>query len=337
MPYALIVNDTSTTLHYGCNAVMTTLVEGLGTRNILPSWMWPVGVDWRDHRAFLLSRQADVVVVNGEGTIHHSADRERARSLCRIPELARAKGVPAILVNASIEALQPDCLDALRLYDAVFVREARSRRYLASHGIDAAVTPDLSLGVPSGASSERRNVLVTDSVVREATTALRDFANSIEGSSASMRLRPTRWQRRLSRAATVLGHRKPGRARYVPTRDPGEFIARLRRSRAVVAGRFHAVTLCLHTDTPFLAIRSNTSKIEATLEDALGDTTRLVDIDSLRGDEARTRLTTGIGFSKGELEALVAYRARAARDREHMFDAIAGLAAGNRNRMEQQA
>ena len=54
------------------------------------------------------------------------------------------------------------------------------------------------------------------------------------------------------------------------------FLEALAQSSGVITGRFHMITLCLLTRTPFFALRSNSHKVEALLG-ALGMQARLFD------------------------------------------------------------
>ena len=74
-----IFNDTSISGHYGCTAVMKTLTSELQQRGVKPAYLWPVAEDWKPHRALLEQYRPDIIVVNGEGTLHHSRDRKRTR------------------------------------------------------------------------------------------------------------------------------------------------------------------------------------------------------------------------------------------------------------------
>jgi polysaccharide pyruvyl transferase WcaK-like protein len=60
-------------------------------------------------------------------------------------------------------------------------------------------------------------------------------------------------------------------------------------TKLVISGRFHGVCLCLKVGVPFLAVRSNTYKIEGLLEDA-GFADRLVSIDALADRDMSVQL-----------------------------------------------
>ena len=331
MRRALVFNDTAVQRHHGCNAVMETLTGGMRRAGVETAWLWPVSMDWRRRRERFMRMPADIVVVNGEGTIHHTAERKRARQLVQLAELAEEKNVPAVLANATLEALAPAEIEGLRRFSAIFVRESRSHAYLGELDIASTLVPDLSLGVDRGEERPRDGLLVTDSVRRPLAGKLHRFADVHGGRYEAMQHRPGFGERMGTRVLRGLPGHLMGRSSFRRTADFPAFIERLRGAEAVVTGRFHTVLLCLLTDTPVLAVASNTSKIEATLGDALGDASRMVSADDLASGAAAERLKDA-AYSEAELGSLARYRERAREGREHFFEAVAALAAGQGER-----
>ena len=85
---AVILNDTSFDFHHGCSKVMENIVTLLNNRGIHVIGTNPVGVDWQINSSFLNNLAvADIVIVNGEGTIHHS--QSRAKELVKISKYAK--------------------------------------------------------------------------------------------------------------------------------------------------------------------------------------------------------------------------------------------------------
>ena len=75
----------------------------------------------------------------------------------------------------------------------------------------------------------------------------------------------------MKRALIIRGRLKywwRARRGHVVERPVDDFMALLSSSELVVTGRFHVVCLCLITGTPFLAVASNSHKVEGMLEDA---------------------------------------------------------------------
>jgi polysaccharide pyruvyl transferase WcaK-like protein len=92
-------------------------------------------------------------------------------------------------------------------------------------------------------------------------------------------------------------------------------------SAGVVTARFHSVCLCIGLGVPFVAVSSNTPKIEALLEDSGLDVgRRMISRDSLDG-------VSGVpAFTAGELEALGRFKGRTALAHEDLFARLGRLA-----------
>lgn len=321
-----LFNDTSVSGHYGCTAVMGTMVAELDARGIAPAFLWPVATDWSAHERWVLRRRPDALIVNGEGTIHHSAERQRTRDLLALPALARRHDLPIHLVNASVSELDDAAVEALRGFTSVWVRESESLRYLDGFGIRAQMVPDLSLGLRTTMPLEARDgIIVTDSVLRETARALRAFAVATGAHHERMKPRRTRWDGFVE-ASRQRWPGSPAATRWRSRSDPAAFAGRLARRSLAVTGRFHTVLLSIATDTPFLACPSNTSKIEAVLTDVFGDTSRLRPVEVLDQATFREAALRGQPFDGRELAALARYRAMADVARKDMFDNLAGLA-----------
>ena len=140
---AYLINDTDNGTHAGCAAVMRSLraalaaVPGLDLSGNLKSGSFALeDAAWEE---------ADVIFINGEGSIHHSS--ERALFLLTIIEEAKKAGKKVLLVNAlfqQYECPQPDILADLALLS---VREPRSFAFSRRFGgeplllLDSAADP----------------------------------------------------------------------------------------------------------------------------------------------------------------------------------------------------
>lgn len=323
-PYRVaIFNDTRRTSHYGCEFVMETLIAQLRARAIEPVFFWPMGEDWRGRPAVDRAlRRVDAVIVNGEGSIHDSARRERAHYLTEIAGHARDHaGIPAYLVNASLHALEDSVIGKLRRFDAIYLRERRSLEALAGSGIAAAVVPDLTLLVAPPPPAERSGVLGTDSVKAEVARGLKALCRErgwhYSKLTHAARPRLAEYGLRydtLRRQAKWLHAALTGRN----TRHRRAFLAWLAGHALLCTGRFHAVTLALATRTPFVAVESNTPKISGLLEDVFGDARRVVPLAAMAGlaDPA------ALAWRPEEEAALDGFLASARRRSDAMFDAI---------------
>jgi hypothetical protein len=319
-----VFNDTRGEHHYGCQLVMDNLCLLLRAQDIEPTWFWPAGRDWQLHRDQLPRRgEVDAVIVNGEGTIHHSATRPRAHWLAAVGRFAHDQlGVPAFLVNATLEANEATLYAGLREFDGIFVREGGSLEELARFGLAGTLVPDLTLAVaPTQVPAQRAGVLVTDSVLPAVSAGLRRYSDAHGAEYFTLHYPRKPAPKQLRRPVRYLRRYLAWRAAASAGRlDSDYFVNRIASARFVVSGRFHAVTVAVLTETPFVGIASNTSKIEAMLEDALGNAERVVPAGALPAldVEARSRFT---GEELVRLRHFVSSGKIAAR---RMFERIAG-------------
>lgn len=318
-----LFNDTRRTSHYGCEIVMETLISQLRRRGIEPVFFWPMGRDWRGRGEVAAAlRTVDAVIVNGEGSIHNSARRDRAHYLTEIAAFARrTANIPSFLVNSSLFELEPVIIDNLRHFDALFLRESRSLAVLEGSAIRAEVVPDLTLLTPPpNATAPRKGILGTDSVKADVAARLKRLSRE-KGwhfSKLTHAARPLRTEHApveyLRRHAKWIHALLSGRN----TRDRRRFVAYLASHELLCTGRFHAVTLALATHTPFLALASNTPKISGLLEDVFGDSSRLVTLSTI---EAVTD-PAAYAFRATEEAALTAFLESTRERAEAMFDSI---------------
>jgi len=131
-PKIVLVNDTSVVPHAGCQLVSLAYREQFARVGLELAGSVPLGANWNDYRPLLES--ADLVVVNGEGSIHHGK---------RPDLLAIAKSYPSVLVNCVYQDNPPD--ENLRRFRYVAARESLSVEALARHGVTAEVVPDVCL------------------------------------------------------------------------------------------------------------------------------------------------------------------------------------------------
>jgi len=203
----------------------------------------------------------------------------------------------------------------------------------AAAGQKARVVPDLSLSATAeGPPEPRKTLIFGDSVRLDRRRALARAATRLRADMLLpiKTLRHPLWHapwlgapaRRLLSAAyngTAALHLPPLRM----ARNEDEYLAHLRGARMHVTGRFHSVCLSLLTGTPFLALSSNSWKIEALLADAGLDSSRLIALPQLATLDAAA---TTRPFSVDESARISTFLARAQKDAARLFDDLATLA-----------
>lgn len=327
----LLVNDASLLGHHG-SALVTAQARRLAERAGIDLM---VGLDWPTVERMLAgTHDFAVVIVNGEGSIHHNS--KTAIRIAQLGSVLRASQTPAFLINASEEANSADVYAGLAKFRAVYVRDRPSQVSLARAGIQSTIVHDLTLTWDSCPIARGSGpVYVTDASNQTLARMLFDYARRIGATPISLRTAPPRprgtWPRRrigfeIKRLAGYVLPDSPWALRYSGSyRSMDDLVLQLsKHCGGLVTGRFHAVCLAIRMRLPFVAIAAETSKIENLLSD-IGLENRLIDSARLDGS---TSLPSISPFSKNELSAVQSFLDRTERDAQAMFDAIAADVSG---------
>lgn len=221
----VILNNT-TDYHCGSALVMSNL------RALLIEYGFDVSA-WVNEYDLEASRikRSDFVVINGEGTFHHSSGSDRLKKML---ELCRGK--KAVMVNSTWDNIKIPNIDVLQSMPFIAVRESRSYKQITQVVDESKVyiVPDLSLLANLGHKIGGGGVGYGDSVVGNISLSLREMPNCMP------------MQRGISTS---------------------KYIEWLEGLDLYVTGRFHGVCLAALLAVPFLAMPSNSHKIEGILED----------------------------------------------------------------------
>jgi polysaccharide pyruvyl transferase WcaK-like protein len=301
-----IVNDTRITSHYGCMLVMENLLALLDKNNVEVIWTWDVSVDWRKHKNEIIKKPTvDAIIVNGEGTIHHSKDRKFAKALAEFAQFSNETlKTPSYLINATLYQNDAQEYKKLKEYRAIYVRDKGSLEELESFGLFGKYVPDLTFAHNEQKYSElqpTKEVVVIDSAIKQDNPILKDFAN-INGFPFKSMI--------VARSANAKFFRSPrpyvkNIVKYLVSdwklsTSPSEYINYLRQYNLVITGRYHTVSMCIKNKIPFIAIDSNTPKIRYLLTDALGETNRNIQISGLE----KVKLSSNYSYDSNELEKM---------------------------------
>lgn len=177
----------------------------------------------------------DALILNGEGSMHHSSQSWRTKM--RLLAKALDAGKRAYLVNSVWQENSAEFDGVLRGLTGIWLRETLSRDdLLARHGIEGNVAPDLSFF-----HHERPAWRLRPQRLDAATT---DFYSRDLRVWVSINVPPVDNLPKLSMAGRW-----------------GDFVATLKRTQLLITGRHHAVYGACQARTPFLAIDGNTHKI----------------------------------------------------------------------------
>lgn len=253
-----LFNDTGKVAHVGCRGVSLghdKMLSRLGIEVRQRSFLGDWSDLWRGDRSASLKAfhaselprllsEVGAVVVNGEGTIHHGHGLHLLTILAGAQEL----GLPTFLVNAVFQECD-QFTDVLCKLDDFTVRDARSSAYLKR------------LGVP--------HRVVFDSILEAEFDA--EPAHDFSGKIVITDWHPVRAGDVGAPLLHLLAELRE-EAVYYPLEgaaresDWRHAIADLRTARLVVTGRHHGVCLAGLAGVPFVALGSNTWKIEGLLE-----------------------------------------------------------------------
>jgi len=185
----------------------------------------------------------DVMVMNGEGTMHH-AQRACVRKIGIMRE-ALDKGKPVHLVNTVWRDNPNDFDDVLRALSGIVVRETRSHDdLLHRHGVQSRVVPDVSMYAEVG----RAPLFTKDFRGQPAVT---DFY----------------WPDKNEHAR---GDKLFPEARYLRFGNISwsRAVASLKTASYLITGRQHAVYAACKARIPFVASEAPTDKIKSLIESA---------------------------------------------------------------------
>lgn len=338
----LVLNDTRSENHHGCSRVMNAIDFNLKQRGIRDVDYVEIGENWEQSEA--IKRKiifADLLLINGEGTIHHNAPY--GLSLLRAGSFARKYGVKTALINCTFQANDAACHKDLASFDLISVRESLSLAEVEAAGVSARIVPDLSFAVGRNISAQRSDrVYVTDSVKKEVSMSLEQltlkrgfsYSDITTGVAAPVPPKITRilsiWRNNtfaelMTKVIIALQRRQQVTGDATPKRETTythfDFSDQISTANLLICGRFHTMCYCMNNQTPFVAIDSNSHKMLGTLKDAgLDAKKRLLSLDMLPDLNPET-----YQYNDAEKEALVQYTQRAHVETQRLFDDLRGL------------
>ena len=335
MRKVLLVNDTRVVGHHGSSAVVEVIIQQLAERGVIVQSHLEHGIDICSlAETGWAGREWQGVIINGEGAMH--SGQKNSHLFSRIGLEGSRSGVPVFLINTVFDEHTPEILARMRHFARIYCRETHSVERLGSSGAQAELCPDLTfaLDLPIHGWRPGPTIVVLDTTVAVKNRKLHQFSRDND-----LRFQPIRTSPRLVR---ISDHKNLARVvrfnanRYIgkllpavytfnrysnAVSDHHAFIRRIAEgTRVVVAARFHGVCFCMKVGVPFLAIASNTPKIEGMLADAeLGD--RMLNIDELDVPEIERRALWTTTHEERRLQYIEHAKGRIA----EMFDEISDM------------
>lgn len=226
---AFIADVSLRTPHFGCQLVGQTIREQLARAGLdlvatLPAKYEGVS-GWEN-----ILNEVDLVVINGEGSIHHG----RFQNMIDL-----AGNWPSALINCVYQENPPN--SNLKCFKYISARESMSVVAIREHGAVAEVVPDVLF-----ASSFLRSFIPIQPLRRD--NGFTDCAVKVERRVGPFKLRY-----------------RPG---FSPKQKVvGDYLNFLSSHRRIAVGRFHAAICCSVMGIPFSTWDSNTWKTEGLMRD----------------------------------------------------------------------
>ena len=285
MVNAIILNDTRPGGHVGCNLVMQQLLAECKFSNINILCTFITTTDLASRIAGYLP-WCNIAIINGEGTMHH--DGPGALILTQAAKIIKEAGIPIALINTVWEGniIANQLLPILSL---IYTRESLSARAIKSkHQLEVNLAPDLIFNHAQNLlfhkkSNRRTSIITTDNVRPDLSTILARYALRNKSNYIRMQGRPSlRSLKSISNWAILFAI---GRCKMqIRIEDINIFAD----ADIVVTGRFHGACLSILAGKPFIAVESNTHKIQGLLRDAnLGGGAILIPDELLGKDPIR--------------------------------------------------
>jgi len=351
---AVLLNDTSANNHYGCKLVIDEIYRQCLKVGIEIIHSVKLNEDWQEKRHVDKIKQSQIVIVNGEGTMHDS--KRKALKLASSSKYCLENGVTPFLINSVYQNNSKEIADYTKMFEYVFVRESESQKELLKEGIESKVVPDIIFGLPGimNQNNKRRGVIFTDSAINEVSNKLYHKSKITKTAKfITMQKVPKKVNKKTIRlklkllvvkvSVFILGQNAPRnwynkineynkkRERYrfndqinnFYVSNLENFLKLIVKAELIVTGRFHMVCLAMLAKTPFVAFPSNTFKIEGMLNDA-GLNHRLYNLNKLNNS-----IYNYSHWQNDELEKIENYIAQADYKIENMFQIIKNVGVKN--------
>ncbi|MFS8184318.1 polysaccharide pyruvyl transferase family protein [Pseudovibrio denitrificans] len=264
----VLMNDTFDTWHHGCRAVSRVIRKEMEHRGFSLSATSRVGASWWEDSVFVEhAKQADLILINGEGTFH-SGSSEAEKCMRIFQEKTSSNRIA--LINSIWQDNPTSWVDIISNASYISLRDTNSQKKLTEHGVQAHYCPDLSLisSKPISTLNPRSGVAWGDALKRNVTRDLYRGFRSSRGENYFASVRPTHRSPLTSYPLKDLRYSLTcWWKNYSCFNDEEELARFLAQRNLYITGRFHGACLALCAGTPFVAVASNTKKITFLLND----------------------------------------------------------------------
>lgn len=287
-----IINNTASEMHHGCSRVMNNLNKLIRLNGGTVIGTSSVGLDWRKSESIKERMlESDIVIVNGEGSIHH--DSPAGLPLLDVGMFCRPYGVRTALVNALFQDMTIVSESQLKAFDFISVRDSYSKKQIEQYGVQTTLLPDLTFytkfKTKKDSIKDKKYWMYTCSVNIEKSVALYkaslkcknntvyepviygrgDWELNVGRKSLFKKLKEMGVKQFTSKVVQRLNAYKYSKRfkLYSKTTLHSSYESMIDNIDFMVSGRFHSVCFAINSQVPFVALSSNSHKIEALIHD----------------------------------------------------------------------
>ena len=293
---AILFNDTRNEYHHGCSLVIKNIFSFFNNLNVDIIKTFPSGINHLQNRNLEnFIKKVDLIIVNGEGTIHHS--QINALNLLKIGKFAKSFNKKTILINSIFDTQDKNFYDLVKYFDLINVRDRLSKSYLNINKIKSIFTPDFSFYIPEISTYKnniKSEILFTDSVNKDITFKLIKIFKKkftffpILKYPYDKKINFFNHLRKIKFFTLKFIHilfknhiTNNYEVRFYGINSLYKYVNKITNSKIIITGRYHALCFAIQNLTPFIAIESNSHKISALLDD-IGLPNRIVDINNIK-------------------------------------------------------
>ena len=321
MKKVLIINDTSSECHHGCDLVMNNINEILFKFNFDKIFTIFSGKTLIGNKNIIKKlRHINLVLINGEGTLNNS--QERAKNIIKdLIYLKKFHQLPLVLINSTIYKNNHFIMKNLKLFDLIYVRSSLDKKNLLKYKIKSKVVPDLTFYKFSKLKIKKKNIekiSITDCYNDSISEKFYEFSKKNNFKFLTIRRDLKLNSLNFFKIIYFIKYNiikifififfkfkiKINYNYYVRlyfTHKLYDYLKHIEKSKFLICGRFHSMCFALQTLTPFYFIKSavNSHKSEGLLKD-IGLKNRIIHLKEINGKSFKD-------FKKNEIKLIKKY------------------------------
>jgi len=295
MKRAILINNTKSENHHGCYTVITQIDKFLKKNFIKLVYSHDTNLTFENYLLFINKKNInfDILIINGEGSLHSSS--KKAEDIIEIGYWTKkVLKKRVVLINSVFQNNNQLLISKIKAFDLIYVRDKFSQNYLSKNNVECNYAPDLVFSYYKRKKLINSDeIIFTDSVFRNTSHDLFNFYKIFKNAQfVPLSTRPSiyffkayiRFIARyyILKIPFIFNKYKnidyEIQKKYLTYRD---FINKISSSKINICARYHAIVFSLIFRVPFVALKSNTHKVESLLHE-IGLENRLIKIEEIR-------------------------------------------------------